>query len=440
MNNDLPIYPLIKIMTLDPQQLIDLALKAGASHAEVYQCSSQSRPVFFEANRLKQLESSQSQGTALRLWKEGAPGLAVAYGEVDSTTLVERAIALSALNEPETIELNQPRQHIQPTVGEGIAVETLIDMGKEAIAQLRENYPEVLCSGEFASQENFSCLVNSLGLHCQSSEVSTDFYLGVEWVRGEDFLAIYEGEHSRQELAVEKAVEGILQRLAWAKTTVSPKTGRMPVLFTPNGATLLWETVVDALNSKMVLEKASPWSEKLGEKIVSEQLNLSQQPNFEPYSCPFDDEGTITQPLSLIREGRLRQFYSDRTRARLLGTESTGNGFRPSLGSYPSPGLVNLIVEGGDSDFEQLVKQLDKGIIVEQILGGGADISGDFSINIDLGYAVENGVITGRVKDTMVSGNVYQVLQEIIALGNDSRWIDSCFTPSLLVEGLSINN
>ncbi|WP_035828971.1 PmbA/TldA family metallopeptidase, partial [Crocosphaera watsonii] len=155
-------------MTLDPQQLIDLALKAGASHAEVYQCSSQSRPVFFEANRLKQLESSQSQGTALRLWKEGAPGLAVAYGEVDSTTLVERAIALSALNEPETIELNQPRQHIQPTVGEGIAVETLIDMGKEAIAQLRENYPEVLCSGEFASQEDFSCLVNSLGLHCQS--------------------------------------------------------------------------------------------------------------------------------------------------------------------------------------------------------------------------------------------------------------------------------
>ena len=77
---------------------------------------------------------------------------------------------------------------------------------------------------------------------------------------------------------------------------------------------------------------------------------------------------------------------------------------------------------------------------MEQILGGGADISGDFSINIDLGYAVENGVITGRVKDTMVSGNVYQVLQEIIALGNDSRWIDSCFTPSLLVEGLSINN
>ncbi len=425
-------------MTLKPEQLIDLALKAGASHAEVYQSRSQSRPVFFEANRLKQLESSQSEGTALRLWKGGSPGLAVAYGEVDSKTLVERAIALSNLNDSETIELQDPRTDIRPSVGEMIAVERLIETGKTAIAQLGQDYPEVLCSGEFASQEDFSCLVNSLGLHCQYSEVSTDFYLGVEWVRGEDFLAIYEGEHSHHQLNTEKVVQGILQRLAWAKETVSPKIGRIPVLFTPNGAAMLWDTVANALNSKMVLEKASPWSEKLGETIVSEKLNLSQQPNLEPYTCPFDDEGTITQPLSLIREGRLEQFYSDRTRARLLGAQSTGNGFRASLGSYPTPSLVNLIIEPGKRNFDELVKQLDNGIIVDQILGGGADISGDFSINIDLGYGVKNGMITGRVKDTMVTGNVYQALKEIIALGNDSCWIDSCLTPSFMVEGLSV--
>ncbi|MDJ0659929.1 MAG: TldD/PmbA family protein [Crocosphaera sp.] len=425
-------------MTLNPEELIDLALKAGATQAEVYQSRSQSRPVFFEANRLKQLESSQSEGTALRLWKGGSPGLAVAYGEVESKTLVERAIALSNLNDAQTIELQEPRTDIRPTVGEGMAVERFITMGKEAIAQLRQDYPEVLCSGEFASQEDVTCLVNSLGLHCQYSEVSTDFYLGVEWVRGEDFLAIYEGEHSRQALNTEKVVQAILQRLAWAKQTVPPQTGRIPVLFTPNGAAMLWDTVSDALNSKMVLEKASPWSEKLGETVISEKLNLSQQPNFEPYTCPFDDEGTLTQPLSLITAGRLTQFYCDRTRARLLGTKSTGNGFRSSLGSYPTPSLINLIIEPGNSNFDALVKQLDNGIIVDQILGGGADISGDFSINIDLGYGVKNGRIIGRVKDTMVTGNVYQTLKEIIALGNDCRWIDSCFTPSLLVEGLSV--
>ncbi|MDJ0845453.1 TldD/PmbA family protein [Crocosphaera sp.] len=425
-------------MTHYPEELIDLALKAGATQAEVYQSRSQSRPVFFEANRLKQLESSQSEGTALRLWKGGSPGLAVAYGEVDGEALVERAIALSNLNDPQIIELHEPRTDIRPTVGEAMAVETFIEMGKDAIAQLRQDYPEVLCSGEFASVDAFSCLVNSLGLHCQYSEVSTDFYIGVEWVRGEDFLAIYEGEHSCQALKTDKAVQGILQRLAWAKETFSPPTGRIPVLFTPNGAAMLWDTVSDALNSKMVLEKASPWSEKLGETVISESLTLSQQPNFQPYTCPFDDEGTLTQPLSLITKGRLNQFYSDRTRGRLLGLKSTGNGFRSSLGSYPTPSLINLIVEPGHKNFNELMQQLDQGIIVDQILGGGADISGDFSVNIDLGYRVKNGKVTGRVKDTMVTGNVYQTLKEIVALGNDNRWIDACFTPSLLVEGLSV--
>ncbi|MGK7941957.1 MAG: TldD/PmbA family protein [Crocosphaera sp.] len=425
-------------MTLDPQQLIDLSLKAGASHAEVYQSSSQSHPVFFEANRLKQLESSQSQGTALRLWKQGSPGLAVAYGEVESHLLVDKAIALSELNEPENIELSEPRREIHSSVGERIEVETLISLGKQAMAQLRQTYPEAICSGEFTCEEGISCLVNSLGLHCQYSEVSTDYYLGLEWVRGEDFLAIYDGEHSRSSLNIEKVLEGMLQRLAWATETVLPLTGRIPVLFTPNGATLFWETVANALNSKMVWEKASPWSDKLGQSVIAEGLTLSQQPHYEPYTCPFDDEGSITQQLSLITKGRLEQFYSDRTRARLLGTKSTGNGFRPSLGSYPTPSLINLVVEPGTSHFNDLIKQLDGGLIVDQILGGGADISGDFSINVDLGYGVNNGEITGRVKDTMVSGNVYQALQEIVGLGCDNRWMGSCYTPSLIIEGLSV--
>ncbi len=425
-------------MSIEPQKLIDLALKAGASHGEVYQSRSLSRPVFFEANRLKQLESSQSEGTALRLWKGGSPGLAVAYGEVDCEYLVERAIALSALNDPETIELHEPRTNIYPPVGEFIAVEKLVEVGKEAIAQLRDLYPEAICNGEFTCAEDITCLVNSLGLDCQYSEISTNYYLGLEWVRGEDFLGIYEGEQTRTQVQIEQVIQAILQRLQWAKETVSPPTGRIPVLFTPNGAAMLWDTVADALNSKVVLEKASPWSDKLGEQVMSDTLTISQQPDHEPYTCPFDDEGTVTQYLSLITEGRLQQFYSDRTRGKMLGAKSTGNGFRSSLGSYPTPSLVNLVVQPGTSSFNDLIKQLDRGIIVDQILGGGADISGDFSINIDLGYGVSHGAITGRVKDTMVTGNVYKALKQIIGLGNDSRWIESCYIPSLMVEGLSV--
>ena len=109
-------------MTSNPEQLIELARKQGATHAEVYQVRSHSYPVFFEGNRLKQLESSQSEGTALRLWKNNCPGLAVGYGLIDAETLVAKAIALSGLNQPEIIEIAPSRQEIQTSVGTSLPV------------------------------------------------------------------------------------------------------------------------------------------------------------------------------------------------------------------------------------------------------------------------------------------------------------------------------
>lgn len=117
------------------EQLLELALRSGAETAEVFQSSSLSRPVFFEANRLKQLESSQAEGIALRLWRNGQPGLAVAYGAVEPQALVDRAIAISQLTEPEAIELTaSSTKTLYPDLGTAVAVEQLVEWGKEAIA------------------------------------------------------------------------------------------------------------------------------------------------------------------------------------------------------------------------------------------------------------------------------------------------------------------
>lgn len=425
-------------MSHNLEQLLTLARQAGAEAAEVYYSRSLSHPVFFEANRLKQLESSESDGTALRLWREGCPGLAVAYGPADPQALVDKAISLSHLNPPETPELNEARTAIYPTVGASLEVQTLIDIGKTAIAQIRDQYPEVLCSGELECEEDTTLLMNSKGLHCQYSDIAISYYFGVEWIRGEDFLAVYDGEYSRGKLQPDQIVQQLLQRLAWAKTNATATTGKVPVLFTPNAATLLWGTVVSALSGKRVQEKSSPWSDKIGQNVLADCLTLYQDPTFSPYDCPFDDEGTATQVLPLITQGRIEQFYSDRTTARLLGGQSTGNGFRPGLGNYPTPSLVNLIVEPGESSLMDLIGQIDNGLLLDQSLGGGPDISGDFSINVDLGYRIENGQIIGRVKDTMIAGNVYSLLKQSLALGSDRQWNGSCYTPSLLIEDLSV--
>ena len=420
------------------EQILDLALKSGASNAEVYQVRSRSRPVFFEANRLKQLESSESEGLALRLWSDSRPGLAVAYGSVEPQSLVTKALALSELNAPETIELATKNNLIYPVLGTKVSVEQLLAIGKQIIEEIRDSYSEVICSAEFECEEETTTLINSQGFHCEYTDISIGYFVGVEWVRGEDFLAIYDGEYTRDKIDTNQTIKNIIQRLDWAKNNVSPPTGKVPVLFTTNAVTMLWSTIASALNSKTVLEKSSPWSELLGEIVIDKSISIEQNPEIGPYSCPIDDEGTPTQKLTFIDRGKLEQFYTDRTTGKELGKNTTGNGFRASLGNYPSPDLVNLLVKPGKGSLSDLISQLDEAVVIDQILGGGADISGDFSVNIDLGYRIEKGQITGRVKDTMIAGNVYSALKREIVLGADLQWSSSCYTPSMIVNGLSV--
>lgn len=425
-------------MTTDLSVYLAQAQQAGAEAAEVYYSRSFSRPVFFEANRLKQLESSESEGVALRLWKNGQSGLAVGYGPVEPEILVEKALALAALNPPNPPRFTKARQEYRESLGQDFSVEQLIDWGQTAIASLRDEFPEILCSGELACSTDSTRLLNSEGLDCTWTERSLSYYLGVEWIRGEDFLAIYDGEQCRDQGSIKQIVQNLRQRLLWARSNQQIQGGKMPILLTSGAASLLWDTVAEALNGQRVVEGASPWESKLRQTVAIKDLTIWQDPTAIPFDCPFDDEGSPTQKLSLLQNGEICQFYSDHETAEKLGTTTTGNGFRPSLGSTSNPGLINLIVQPGEDNFERLLEKLGNGLVVDQMLGGGADISGDFSINVDLGYRVENGKITGRVKDTMISGNVYELLHQIQLIGGDGRWQGSCSTPSLILDGVSV--
>ncbi|MEB3267726.1 MAG: TldD/PmbA family protein [Leptolyngbya sp.] len=421
-----------------PEQLLDLAHKAGAEAAEVFQSRAASRPVYFEANRLKQLESNQVEGTALRLWHQGQPGIAVAHGPIEPQALVDKALAISQINPAEAIELmaGQPRRY--PDVGEAVSVDQLMTWGQGAIAQIRDAYPEVICAAELECDVETTRIVNSRGLDYSYSDTTLSGYLSAERVRGDDFLSVGDGQTRRSSLDIATLTQQILQRLAWAEDNVPAPQGRVPVLFTAKAADMLWGTVQAALSGKRVVENSSPWSDRLGERVTAPELTIYQDPDQGPFSCPFDDEGHPTQKLVFIDQGTLRLFYTDCTVGHALGGGSTGNGFRPDLGSYPTPGLFNTLITPGQQSLDTLVQNLDEAIIVDQMLGGGAGISGDFSINVDLGYRIHKGQVQGRVKDTMVAGNVYTALLNLLALGSDGDWNGGCYIPSVVVAGLSV--
>lgn len=422
------------------EALLDLALRSGAEAAEVLQSQSLSKPVFFEANRLKQLESSSALGTSLRLWRNGQPGLAVAYGQVDPQAVVDKALALSQLSASEPIELTAGTPQRYPDMGRPVPVETLMQWGQSLIEQIRQHYPDVICEAELDCDIETTRILNSLGLDCRYNDTTLSSYLSVDWVRGDDFLTVGDGQTRRDGLDISNLGDQVLQRLAWAHRNAVTPSGRIPVLFTSKAADMLWGTLQAALSGKRVVERSSPWGDRIGETVTAADLTVFQDPNAGPFSCPFDDEGLPTQPLTFIEAGVLRLFYTDRTVGRELGGGSTGNGFRPGLGSYPTPSLFNTMIRPGPRPLSELIASLESGILVDQILGGGAGISGDFSVSIDLGYYIQRGEVVGRIKDTMLAGNVYSALKEGIELGSDADWNGACYTPSVIVQGLSITS
>ncbi|MBF2098181.1 MAG: TldD/PmbA family protein [Gloeomargaritaceae cyanobacterium C42_A2020_066] len=419
-----------------PEQLLDLALTRGASAADVYWVHSHAQPVQFEANRLKQLEETESWGVALRLWHAGRPGLAVAYGWADPELLVEKALAVSALQTPDPVELPGPDTRSIQVLGPSVPLSTLMDWGRTAIEALRTDFPEVLCSFSASQEVETTRLVNSQGLDYTYTESSVGAYLGAEWVRGDDFLAVGQGMEDRQALDVARLVRVVGQRLTWATRPADLGQGTGAVLLTAQATDLLWDVAQLALNGKLVAEGSSPWSRRRGESVAAASLTCRQLPHLGTSACPFDDEGCLTRTLELITAGRLAGFYTDSRTAQQLGVASTGNGFRPGLTRGPTPTLVNWWVEPGEGDLEHLIQQLGEGLIVDQILGGGAGVAGDFSVNVDLGYWVSGGEVQGRVKNTMIAGNVYDLLPRIVHVGGDAQWVGSTWTPSLVVEGI----
>ena len=134
-------------------------------------------------------------------------------------------------------------------------------------------------------------------------------------------------------------------------------------------------------------------------------------------------------------------FLYDLQTAGLASATSTGSAERAGT-TQPAISTTALLVEPGDTTFADMVKSVKDGIIVEELMGAGQGnvMGGDFSGNVLLGYRIENGEITGRVKDTIVAGNVHDALGAVQAIGSEARWVGgTVYTPPILFEKLTVS-
>ncbi len=393
--------------------------KKVAEEVEVFTVSSEETPVQFEANRLKHIQSKQSCGVALRIVKQGKIGYGATTRLDDSQSLVNMAAETAQFGTPAKFEFPTPALYPQievfnPNV-ESIPTEDMVKLGEKLITTVREHTPDIVCEAGVTKDIISIRIINSRG--GEANYQKSIFSLGIHGtlIRNTDMLFVGESESSCHPLLETKAVtEEVLHQLELAKNQASIPSRQLPVVFTPKGAACaLIPSLMTAFNGKVVLEGASPIGNRIGQQVFDKKLSLWDNPTiaYRPVSRPCDDEGTPSQCTPLIEQGTVASFLYDLQTAALANTKSTGNSSR-SRGGLPAPSPSAFVIAPGNTTFDEMVQDIKEGLVIELLMGAeqGNILGGDFSGNVLLGYKVESGKIVGRVKDTMLSGNIYQVL------------------------------
>ena len=421
--------------------------KKISEHAEVFQTFFQKTPVNFEANNLKQIETKESTGTALRLIKDGRIGFAHVSGKFDPQTLVNMALETSKFGAVAKFGFPGPQTYPQVEIYDAqvskVNLNDMVQLGEQFIAAIRQHTPDISCEASVSKGTASVHIINSNG--GKVSYEKSFFTLALEGVLIQDDDMLFVGDYHcscHPILDFKVLSEEIITQLELAKRKAKISTGQMPVIFKPSGVgSALIAPLLSAFNGKVVFNGASPLKDKLGVQFFDQKLTLWDDATI-PYhiaSSPCDDEGIPGQRTTLIDKGMVSQFFYDLQTAGLSNTQSTGNGGRN--GGLPSPSANSLIINEGNTSLKDMVKDIKQGLIIEDLMGAsqGNTLNGDFSGNVLLGYKIENGEIVGRVKNTMVSGNVYQVLKHIEAVGQDTRWLGGFLrTPSLYCSDIAV--
>lgn len=420
---------------------------AVTEQADLFIVETEKTPVNFEANRLKSLESKQSSSITLRVIKEGRLGLGVSTRPDDDEKILEMALETARFGQPVDFDLPGPQVYPEVETWDDAVIKVttaeLVDMGQRMITAVTDRFSDVLCDAGAETAHLSIQVINSRGGGTSYRKTIMGIGLQGSRVRGTDMLFVGDGQDDCCVINdPDEVITNVLTQLERADKNVSIKSGELPVIFTPSGvASAFIPALASALNGKLVLEGASPLAERLGEVVFDRNFSLFDDPTLRlrPTSRLCDDEAVASRRTPLVENGRVTNFYYDLKTAARAGKVSTGAGSR-GRGGAPSPSVSALVVNPGEIGFETMLASIEEGLVVEYLMGAeqGNVLGGDFSGNVLLGYRVENGRITGRVKDTVVAGNIYKLLQNM-TIGSDIRWQGGLYSPSILCPAVSVS-
>jgi PmbA protein len=424
--------------------------KKKADEAEVYFEESEERNIKFKTNRLHSVNAKETKGVGLRVIHNRRLGFSSSMDLSQGDRLVEKSLESSEFGQEAKFSFPSVEAGLKPTNTVKIYSDEVrnfspgmgIEMGKEVLDGIMSGNSEIKTEIFIERETSKTRIQNSSGLDLSYGSTFFAIYIEGFLIVDGSFLWISDGKASCNLVQDTKPfVEEILRKADLARTVAPVKTKRMPVIFSPWTILTLLETFDMGVNGKRIMKGSSPLLNRKGEKILDERITIWDDGTIDYGlgSSPFDGEGIPSRKTVLFEKGVLKNYLFDLQTAGMMGEESTGNGDR-GFETQPSPGSSNLVVQSGNKSTEEMIQDIDDGLIVYEVIGGGQSnlLSGDFSVNVGLGFKVEKGEIVGRVKDVMVSGNVYELFNQVRNIGSEVKQVFGVFTPPISFDGVNV--
>lgn len=311
------------------------------------------------------------------------------------------------------------------------AIQLAIECEREAVA-----YDKRIMSAESASVNTFEALylyANSHGFMGYYPYTRHDINCVLIGKQGDEMQRDYSYTAATDptlltsvSLVARQAAERTVKRLGARRL----KTMQAPVIFLAEEARGLLGHFMAAISGGNLYRKSSFLVDKLGQTIFPEFVTIQEHPHLLHGlgTVPFDEDGVATRENIFVQQGVLQSYCLGVYSARQLGMKTTGN----------AGGIHNLSITHGERDLMALLKTMNRGLLVTELMGNGVNIvTGDYSRGVG-GYWVENGEIQFSVHEVTIAGKLQEMYAGIREVGNDIDRRGNIHTGSILIEQMMI--
>lgn len=424
------------------REQMEAAIKSSkADYTEIRIEDRDTTTIAFRGTELESANAVIDLGGMVRcLCKDGGWGVATFNSLDDLQTKVEQAYQSAKV-----IHSEEPISLVPIPVSEDrIEAKLEIDFRGISMAKkvsLMEDYNKILNSHSekivdsvcnYADSFSQIYFANSEGTFIFEDRPMTTLYLvavgreGDNVQRGSESLSAQRGfefAQGREELAQVAAQRAV--DMLEAKTIVG---GNYPVVLNNHlSGVFIHEAFGHLSESDFIYE--NPQARELmvlGREYGSKILNV-----FDDGSVPgergthkYDDEGTPTRRNDLIKEGVLVGRLHSRETAAKMGENPTGNARAISYRHAPIVRMTNTAIGGGETSFEDMIKDIELGVYACNMFGGNTNME-NFSFSSAYAYMIRDGKVAEMVKDVILAGNLFTTLKNIDAIGDDFKWIDT---------------